>query len=279
MTGNQRRPGAPSGPPWSVDLLAELHAGALDEAVAAELRPRVEADAEGRAVLAALEATRADLANLPPLRMPGDVAARLEAALAAEARGQAAGVPAPRPAPTAQPPAEGLAPVIDIAEARRRRNRRLGWGGGLLAAAAIAVGVVVVAVPGADHTSGTPNAQSAPNPGSSSAATGSAPLAVRSDNLGAAVPKLLQSTNYGALKDQNTLAGCLAGGGIQNTTPLGVGPITLDGKDEVMAILPSGKLGEFRVVVLDPTTCGPNNPNGVIGNSTIAPPSTTPSTR
>ena len=34
----------PMGPPWSVDLIADLHAGVLPPEVAAQLRPRVEAD-------------------------------------------------------------------------------------------------------------------------------------------------------------------------------------------------------------------------------------------
>ncbi|NUT50045.1 MAG: hypothetical protein HOV94_22450, partial [Saccharothrix sp.] len=94
MTGNARR----TGPPWSVDLLADLHAGALDPRTEAELRPLVENDPEAREILAALDATLADLRDLPPIPMPRHVAERIDAALADEARPSA--------------------PVIDFAQAK-----------------------------------------------------------------------------------------------------------------------------------------------------------------
>src|SRR3954469_5214225 len=126
------------GPPGSVDLLADLQAGALDPQEAAELWPRVNADPEAMDILAALEATQADLhefAMVPAPPMPAHFAARLDAAIAAEARSRAQATAAPtHTTPPPQPP--GHAPVIDLAEARRRRNRRLGWGAGFLAAAA-----------------------------------------------------------------------------------------------------------------------------------------------
>ncbi|MGH3467716.1 MAG: hypothetical protein ACRDQF_08315, partial [Thermocrispum sp.] len=88
-----------AGPPWSVDLLADLHGGALDEAQAAQLWPLVQADPEAMAVLSALDATTSDLATLagaPAPPMPVDVAARLDAALAAEAARAGQAVPAPQ---------------------------------------------------------------------------------------------------------------------------------------------------------------------------------------
>jgi hypothetical protein len=256
MTGSARRRGTPIGPPWSVDLLADLHAGVLDTETEAELRPRVEADPEARAVLAALDATVADLAALPALTMPEDVAARIDAALSAQ----------PRP----------VAAVVDIGAARSRRNRRLGWGTGLLTAAAVTVGVAVAALPGGRDTS-PPAAQPAPTrstpTGNTAPGSAQPPLAVQSNGLGSAVSDVLKAQNYGPLDNQETLAGCLKGGGITSTSkPLGVSPITLDGRPAVMALLPAGTAGQLRIVVLDPQTCGPDNPNGVLANSTIAPP-------
>jgi len=52
------------GPPWSVDVVADLHAGVLDERAAAELWPLVNADPDARAILEALESTTADLTAL-----------------------------------------------------------------------------------------------------------------------------------------------------------------------------------------------------------------------
>ncbi|MEU0880085.1 hypothetical protein ABZ345_15915 [Lentzea sp. NPDC005914] len=244
MTGMER---VPMGPPWSVDLIADLHAGVLPPEVAAQLRPRVEADAEAREILQALDATLEDLQALPPIPMPDHVAARIDAALAAEAR-----------------PA---APVVSLDDARKRRNRRLGLGGaGVLVAAAAAFGIVLAVSPGGQQANTPPAAQESPKPSSNVTAP---PLALSSDQLGSAVSDVLKAQNFGPLETPDRLAGCLKGGGITSSgNPLGISPITLDGKDAVMAILPAG-LGQYRLVVLDPKTCGPDKPEGVLANTTI----------
>ncbi|MEV8436287.1 hypothetical protein AB0425_02830 [Actinosynnema sp. NPDC051121] len=250
MTGNARR----SGPPWSVDLLAELHAGALDPRTEAELRPLVENDPEAREILAALDATLEDLHNLPPIPMPRHVAERIDAALADEAR------------PTA--------PVIDFAQAKARRAKRLGWGAGLLAAAAVAVGVAVVAIPGNNTAGDGGVAQkdpTAPVTGSAKPPTSGDLPAVRGQNFGPVFGDVLKAQNYGPLENQEKLADCLRGANITAGKPLGVSPITLDDKPAVMAILPAGTPGAYRIVVVDPQTCGPDNPDGVLASSTIQP--------
>lgn len=243
MTGMER---VPMGPPWSVDLIADLHAGVLPPEVAAQLRPRVEADPEAREILQALDATLEDLHALPPIPMPDHVAARIDAALAAEAR-----------------PA---APVVSLDEARKRRNRRLGLGGaGVLVAAAAAFGIVLAVSPGTKQ--GSNDAQ--PTPTTSSVPNTAPPLAVKQDDLGSAVGEVLKAQNYGPLETPDRLAGCLRGGGITSSgNPLGISPITLDGKEAVMAILPAS-LGKIRLVVLDPNTCGPDKPEGVLADNTI----------
>jgi hypothetical protein len=239
----------PMGPPWSVDLIADLHAGVLPPEVAAQLRPRVEADPEASEILRALDATLEDLQALPPIPMPDHVAARIDAALAAEAR-----------------PA---APVVSLDEARRRRNRRLGLGGaGVLVAAAAAFGIVLAVSPGGQQANHPPAAQETPKTSSNTAAP---PLALKRDELGSAVGDVLKAQNFGPLETPDRLAGCLKGGGITSSgNPLGISPITLDGKDAVMAILPAG-LGQYRLVVLDPKTCGPDKPEGVLADTTIKP--------
>ncbi|MEU5690608.1 hypothetical protein [Actinosynnema sp. NPDC020468] len=252
MTGNVRR----SGPPWSVDLLADLHAGALDARTEAELRPIVENDPEALEILAALDATLDDLRNLPDVPMPAAVAARIDAALAAEARG-------------------GAGVVVDLAAARRRK--RLGWGAGLLAAAAVAVGVVVVALPKGGSPVGDVAAPPAATPSTAPADSSPQPSGgsavkipeVAPGDLGAVLGDVLKAQNYGPLENQETLAGCLAGANITSAKPLGVSPITLSGKAAVMAVLPTGQAGKFKLVVLDPDTCGPDNPNGVLATSVI----------
>ncbi|MCP2262586.1 hypothetical protein LX15_006326 [Streptoalloteichus tenebrarius] len=277
MTGNER-PGTPGGPPWSLDLLADLHAGALDAELADRLRPQVEADPEARAVLAALDATVDDLAalaDLPPTPMPADVAARIEAALAAEARAMAGGpsvppTPLPTPPPVTERPVTGpVAPVVDIAEARRRRNRRMGWGAGVLAAAAAVLGIVFVTLPGADKTGGAPRAQST----STGTATGGAqpPLALSQSELqsgSAPLSAVMGAKDYGPLENPERIKACLAAGGITNAgEPLGVREVQLDGRSGVVVVLPGGGYTKFRLVVLGPD-CGASK-SQILSDNTI----------
>jgi hypothetical protein len=243
MTGMER---VPMGPPWSVDLIADLHAGVLPPEVAAQLRPRVEADAEAREILQALDATLMDLRSLPPVPMPDHVAARIDAALAAEAR-------------------PGIAPVVSLNDARKRRNRRLGLGSGVLVAAAAAFGIVLAVSPGSQ----TPSNDTAQPPQATSKPGAGAPLALKRDELGSAVGEVLKAQNYGPLETPDRLAGCLQGGGITSSgNPLGISPVNLEGRDAVMAILPAG-IGKYRLVVLDPATCGPDKPEGVLADTTV----------
>ena len=86
-------PADPTGPPWSVDVVADLHAGRYPADVAGPLRQRLAADPWAASVLAALDATVDELSLLPSPRMPERFALRLDAALAAEARATAAAAP------------------------------------------------------------------------------------------------------------------------------------------------------------------------------------------
>lgn len=226
------------GPPWSVDLLADLHAGVLDEREAAQLWPRVQADPEARAIVEALEATTADLASLatlPAPPMPADVAARIDAALAKEAGGNQ------------------VAPVVDLAAARRKRNRRVGWTSGVVAVAAAAVAAIAIAVPGSQDTTGPPVA--APPPSSQS---GGSELSLRSDQPQAAVGQLSTGVkDYGPLGNAQRLSTCLQEAGFAPTaSPIGVRPGTLDGQPAVLVLLTTGELAKFRLIALSPD-CGP----------------------
>jgi hypothetical protein len=241
----------PVGPPWSVDVLADLHAGALDSALSAQLWPRVNADPEARAVIEALDTVKVELGRLgaaPAPPMPAHLAARFDAALRAELTRTA--IPPPSP--------PGAAPVVDLAEARRRRNRRTAWGVGLLTAAAAAVAVTVAVLPG-QNTSGNPVA--AIPPGSSA----KPPLPVDSGNLSAAIGGVNSERDYGPLKDQQGLDKCLEANGIDpgSVQTLGVRQVMLDGKKGVFALLTTGRLGQFRVLIVEPT-CGPGNPGRMV---------------
>ncbi|HET6704938.1 hypothetical protein [Amycolatopsis sp.] len=251
MTDESRGIGGTIGPPWSVDVLADLHAGVLDDTQAAELWPLVNADPEARAILDALDATQADLASLaaaPAPPMPAEFAARLDAALAAEA---AAAFPAAPSAPAApRPTGAGNAPVVDLAAARRRRNKRLGWAAGVLTAAAAAIVAVTIAIPNTAQQTGTPNVAAPTGP------------SVGSDGAGAQalVGKAIGVRDFGPLQSEDRLDACIAAAGLDpKVRPEGIRPVNVGGKAGVMIILTTGKLAQFRLVAFG-ADCGPGNP-------------------
>jgi hypothetical protein len=250
MTDSTRGTGAAPGPPWSVDVLADLHAGALDARQSAALWAQVNRDPEAQAVLAALDSVRRDLDALgdaPVEPMPAHFAAQLDAAIAAEAAKS-------HPAQTPAPPS-GTAPVVDMAEARRRRGRRMGWAAGVLTAAAAAVAVTFVALP-SEETTGTPQpqagagdtAQEEPGDGAPQG-----PLALEGDNLGPAVSGLTGQKNYGPFESEQGLLDCLDEQGITNAQVTGAREVTVDGTEGVAALLAGGEGGKrFRLVIVDP---------------------------
>jgi hypothetical protein len=114
----------PDGNGWSLDQLADYAAGLLDSAGEAAIAAALEQDEAAAHLHSTLrhadDLVRAELRALPAMAMPADIAARIDAALAAEA-------------PVARA-AEQLSPVVPL---RRRRWRA--------ASGAVAAGVVVLA--------------------------------------------------------------------------------------------------------------------------------------
>jgi len=236
------RPTEPS-PEWSLELLADLRAGVLTERAAARLRPQVDADPQGRTVLAALDATVADLAALPtrcPARMPDAVAQRLDAALAAEAL-------------AAHRRAAPRAPVITSVARRCLRARWIG--AGVLAAAAM--GVVVSGVMSGALTGSTPRAGDALG---AAAVSPPAPLALSGGDLGGALNHALGARDYGPLSRPDALRRCLDAHNVPvRDEPLGAREVTLDGRRGVLLVLPTTQTTQFRLLVVGPN-CAPGNP-------------------
>ncbi|MBP2475540.1 hypothetical protein JOF53_004412 [Crossiella equi] len=274
MTTNEARPGVPDGPPWSVDLIADLHAGVLDPHLAAALRPRVEADPEGSAILAALDETQAELADLPPLRMPDHVAARIEAAIEHEVRQAMAGArtapPVPQQAPRAQqappvapfpqrapqpayagppPGQQPPAPVLDLASARRRRNRSIGWGIGAVVGLAAATGLVFAVLPGSQPVGG----QAQPGTSVTSApADQSGPLALTESDLdGTKVPGgVVGQRQLGPFSDPAKQKACLTRHNAGSAVLLAGRQITVGGKSGVLFLLSTETIGRQRLLVV-----------------------------
>jgi hypothetical protein len=227
-------------------VLADLHAGALDAKQSAALWARVNNDPDAQAVLAALDSVKLDLDGLgdaPVEPMPAHFAAQLDNAIAAEA---AKSMPAAA--------RQGVAPLVDMAEARRRRNKRMGWVGGLVTAAAAVVAVAFVALPGEQPTDG----QAQPADSNSEEAPGATgPLALEGDNLGPAISGLSGKKDYGPLDDEQGLKDCLADQGVEDPQVIGVREVTLDGKPGVATLLTPGEDDHrFRLLIVNPDCSG-----------------------
>ncbi|APU18040.1 anti-sigma factor [Actinoalloteichus fjordicus] len=259
------RPDPDDGAAWSLDLLADLHAGALDDETAARLRPRAESDSDATALFAALDATQAELRDLPPVPpMPAAFADRLDAALAREAAamfGPTRAVPATVTELPSAPPERGAAqteapqgqpaPIVDLDAVRRRRRRNAGWGAGLLVAAAAVVSVVAINLP-SNTSPGTPMADE--TQGEAPPGSAQPPLALGGqDDLNALgtgdIAGLLEVEEYGSLGDEDALLSCLAAGGIPDANVLGSREAELGGQAGLMVILGEG-FNQFRVVVV-----------------------------
>src|SRR5690606_11297338 len=274
MTDERRGPSEAAGSRWSVDVLADLHAGVLDEQEAAELWPRVNADPGARAIIEALESTKADLsgfAALDVVPMPADVAARIDAALAQEqqARRQAS----QQAQPTApQQGSPGGTPqdsnVVSLDAARARRNKRLGWGMGLLTAAAAVIAAAVVVLPNMSNDPDGSDQLAEPTSPQATQPAEPPSLAVDSDNLSAAVGEITGVRDFGPLGDEQRLDACLAANGIDPAVqPVGFRPATIDGEEAVLVLLSTGNLGQLRLLALAPD-CGPDNP-GLLMDETV----------
>jgi hypothetical protein len=246
MTSN-RGSGGSMGPPWSVDLLADLHAGALEPATASRVWAQVNQDPQAQAVLRALDSTMGNLRELgaaPPPPMPAEFAARLDLAIANEARSRSGVV-------------QGAAPVVSLADARRKRNRRFAIGGGLVAAAAAVAAIAIAVLPG--NNGGSTGGVAATMPGASDGGAG-APLAVRSNDMKSAFSDTQDHHDLGALKDEQTLAGCRAANHVPTASQtVGVRPVTLDGKPSMLIIVTTGKTAEFRLLFVG-NDCSATNP-------------------
>lgn len=218
--------------------LAALDAGLLDPQQAAAVRAAAAADPRATAVLDALAATRAELATQPRPALPPDVASRIAAALDEVDAGAGANQPQP-----AQPSGQ-RSPGTDAHEVQRphRRSPRR-W----LAAAAAVLAVAAAAGVGALVTR---------SPG---AGTATPVLALSARDLAAAGPAAAGTADLGALADPARRAGCLRAVGVRAPAGpvLGGRRVVLDGRPGVLLVLPTGILGSFRLVVVDPG-CGPD---------------------
>lgn len=252
MTGSPEQRGdlsSAGAPPWTPELLADLHAGVLPAERADALRSAVRDDPRAQEVLAALDSVIADLGALNTVEhhpsMPTEVADRLDAALRAAASSSRSGIATT--SLTCEPPP----PPISLASRRRARTR---WGAGLLLVAAATVGALFFA--GLDQ-------RSVPE-------THSPPLALSSGRLNTLPGGIIGAREYGPLAEPSALAVCLRANGLPpSTAPMGARMVMV-GQDRVpgvLLVLPGGRPAAFRLLVVG-TDCGADRP-ATLGDSVI----------
>ncbi|WP_380277621.1 anti-sigma factor family protein [Kitasatospora purpeofusca] len=211
MTAPLSSPGPAAGAHPEVDELADLAEDLLPPADADALRRHLTGCAECRETVDALAEVRTLLGGAEPPAIPADVAARIDAALAAAASGTAkpplpaapTALPkAPATPPTAPPGAPTARPAAATgpgrtARPRRRRTLLLGSAATLLV---LGLGGAFLALPGSSQKQDSTTAANAPAPGSTAAAKADRHpdgTVYREEQLAAQVRALLAGTAGG----------------------------------------------------------------------------------
>ncbi|MBW0013222.1 hypothetical protein [Mycobacterium sp.] len=220
---------ADAGAPLTVELLADLQAGLLDDDLAARVRQQVRADPSTREVLLALHQVRcelaaaADPASAP--EVPTQVTARISDALRASG-GRPAGPDAAHLARPQARPAKVAAAVVGLGAA----------------IGAIAVGTAAL----------TTTSERAPSaPATAQHITRSTPPMTIPLSQAEILGLLNQRPDFGPLADQAHRASCLNGLGYPASTQvLGARPIEINARPGVLLVLPAdtpGRLAAFAV--------------------------------
>jgi hypothetical protein len=215
--------------PVTVDLLADLQAGLLDDRTAADVRRRARTDPEVARRLAILDRVRRDVAHLgvdaaSAPDIPADVTARVGAAVGNQLP-QAQGLLASRGAPSAH-------------AARAVRFRTAAAALGLAAAVgAVAVGATMLLRPADPHTPSSTTASQPP---------GGLPL-TDPEILGL----LTQTPDPGSLADPARRASCFNGLGYPtDASVLGARPLDVRGRPGVLFLLAGDAPGRIDAVVV-----------------------------
>jgi hypothetical protein len=223
---------AGSDPPLTVELLADLQAGLLDDDEAARVRKQIRADPAAQEALRALNHVRRDLAALgaDPQAAPDTppaVVTRITAALRS----------APGPARPSGA-AHALRP-------RSRPTRKVAAAAGVAAAiAAIGVGTVALV----HNPAPTPSA-----PSTAEHITVSRPPATIPLSPAEILEMLHSRPDYGPLNDPTRRASCLTGLGYSGATEvLGARPVEVSGRPAVLLLLPGDTPDRLTVLAVAP---------------------------
>jgi hypothetical protein len=241
----------------SLDLLADLQAGLLDDLTAARLRQRARTDPDVTRGLAALDRVRRDVA-----RLGGDAASAPEVPAALTARVGAE--LASRPTPSNEVVARRGPDTAHAARAPGARLRDVAAAAGV--AAVIAAGVIGTAMltrsePGPPLGTGpTASSMKVPRP------PGGVPLP---DEQILALLRL--PPDLVGLVDPQRRASCLGGLGYPASTPvLGARPLAVRGRPGVLLLLPSDAPKWVDAVVVAPNCSSVDT--GLLARTTVSRP-------
>jgi hypothetical protein len=219
-------------PPFTTDLLADLHGDVLPDDEAARLRSAVATDPDACAVLAAFDRVRSDLAALrtdpaPAPAAPEPVMSRIRAALDAD---------------------DMPAPVTDLSARRRRLSI------GFAAAAA------VLAVLGGVGFATLRSVEDA-RPDGAVLAQPTAAVDLGDDLPPATVLGVVGHSDPGAYADADRRGACLRANGIDAASPvLGSTTVTLHGAAGVLLLLPGPTPPTITALVVG-NSCSATNPD------------------
>ncbi|RVW02047.1 hypothetical protein [Rhodococcus xishaensis] len=234
-------------PPFSTDLLADLHAGVLPHDESTRLWPLVRQDPAALAVIEALDAVSADLGEAGRdhslgTRVPPEIATRINEALAKEDSCSSVG-------------------VTELVGVRTRPSART-WIAVAVASTAAAAGVVFTldridpAEPAAPTVLATPTAATPQPPVVDLGADidGGQVLALVGDSDSSS------ADGVGHLADPEVRAACLQANGIDRSTPvLGMREVRFRGDDAVLLLLPGPRPPALTALVVG-AGCDSANP-------------------
>ncbi|MEB4209213.1 hypothetical protein [Mycobacterium sp. 94-17] len=241
--------GAGSDPPLTVELLADLQAGILDDEAAARLRSRVRGDPQAAAVLGALNRVRRDVAASgadpdtapePPSQVTNRISAALRSADAA--------------------PGDGGGPAGHSARPRIGRARVVAAAAGLCAVVS-AIGFGTVALLHAPEP--VPD-----TPGDIQHITVSTPPMEIPLSPREILRLLERSPDYGSLSDPGRRASCLTGLGYAASTPvLGARPVDINARPGIVVVLPGDGPHTLAVYAVSPNCSAADT--GLLANTQV----------
>lgn len=252
--------------PPDIDLLADFHAGVLDDKTSAEVAAYVQGSPDAQAVLRALDATVSDLASLPPVVVPEFVVRRIDAALANESgrtlraappisnfTPMSAPVPASQQTSGQAPPSHG-ANVVTMDELREKRSRRTRF------LTAVAAGIVILGggVYGVSQIGGSDSADSSKNvAGASYDSSEIDSAATNVQAFGGIQNDKVSKDVAGKMAELSARRQCLSAIPERpiNSAPTAVQQISYEGKDAFAFVFPVTDSKDLRIIVVSTSDC------------------------